>query len=73
MKDLFHQQPLISFASFLRPTGHFVVVLPKQANNFRKVKAENSILLPDEILMLIETRLCQMMETHGCSQLSGSS
>ena len=39
MKDLFHQQPLISFASFLRPTGHFVVLLPKQANNFRKVKS----------------------------------
>ena len=39
MKDLFHQQPLISFAVFLRPTGHFVVILPKQANNFRKVKS----------------------------------
>ena len=71
MKDLFHQQPLISFASFLRPTGHFVVLLPKQANNFRKVKSWKQNF--DEILMLIETRLCQMMETHGCSQLSGSS
>ena len=39
MKDLFHQQPLISFAVFLRPTGHFFVDLPKQANYFRKVKS----------------------------------